>query len=75
MQAERKDKVRLVLDLQLLTNSLEHFPSVFTLCTPEQVSISRLFKCTNMLICWLLPSNQSFYRQIASYVRDIGILG
>ena len=24
-----------------------------------------------MYVCWSLPSNQSFYRQIAGYVRGV----
>ena len=34
--------------------------------------IIMLLYLQNNIICWLLPSNQSFYRQIAGYQRGVG---
>ena len=30
-----------------------------------------VYVCVYSIMCWSLPSNQSFYRQIASYVRGV----
>ena len=42
-------------------------------CTSEQLVILLLIQtCMHMCIFWLLPSNQSFYKQIAKYWRGVG---
>jgi hypothetical protein len=39
----------------------------YGICVGEYVC-----RCVHMYVCWLLPSNQSFYTRIAGYRRGVG---
>ena len=62
--------VRTRIELEALNISRD----IIFVVNVQPVKTAKMFNLENFRlysICWPLPSNQSFYRQIASYVRGV----
>ena len=66
--------IALTIVLQILPSHCYIHWNVFLVMTFTMLIHMELKSKRNLCnhICWLLPSNQSFYRPIAGYVRGVG---